>query len=178
MPEHARHQPLSAGFTIVELIIAAAISAVIALVSAGLFKAGMLSYLYSIRQASAASAARASLSGDGSKVGLLWEAQAAAAVQTLHASTLTLTTNAGATVSYYVTEDGDFYRVAASSSARLATGVSALALNYYNLDASGTVIESTAPASAALVTARLTVAGKSSADKTQVFYGGARLRNH
>jgi hypothetical protein len=177
MPEHPRHQPLNAGYTIVELILAAAISATIALVSALLFKAGILSYIYSMRQASAVTAARASLSGDGAKTGLLWEAQGASAVQSLDAATLTLSTISGGTVTYSVNGDA-FTRVSGTSTMVLATGVTSLALNYYNLNAGGTIIESTAPASAALITARITVAGKSADDKTQVFYGGAKLRNH
>lgn len=177
MPRHHRLQPLNAGFTIAEMILVVSISSVIALVSALLFKGGMLSYIYAMRQAAAISAARASLTGDGSKAGLLWEAQGAAAVQSLDAGTLTLTTNSGGTVSYYVS-NGSFYRTAGLSTTLLAADVTALALKYYNLNGAGSVIESTAAASASLVTARLTVAGKSSADKVQVFYAGARMRNH
>jgi prepilin-type N-terminal cleavage/methylation domain-containing protein len=178
MPEHPLRQPLNAGFTLVELMLAASISAVIALVSALLFKAGMVSYLYSYRQATALTAARASLSGDGSKTGLLWEAEEAKAVQSLNASTLTLTTASLGTVSYYVTGGGSLYRVAGSSASVLATGVSSLALNYYNLNATGAIIESTAAVSANLVTARLTVVKKSVSDKDHVYFAGARLRNH
>jgi hypothetical protein len=98
-------------------------------------------------------------------------------VQSLDAATLTLSTISGGTVTYSVNGDA-FTRVSGTSTMVLATGVTSLALKYYNLNAGGTIIESTAPASAALITARITVAGKSAADKTQVFYGGAKLRNH
>lgn len=177
MPEHTRHQPLNSGFTIVELMLAAAISATIALVSVALFKGGMLSYLYSARQASALSSARKAFSGDGSKYGLLWEAQGAREVQSLDPSRLTLTSMSGVTISYFVS-GGSLYKVVGGSTAVLAPEASSLALNYYNPDAAGAVVESTAAVSASFVTARLTVEGKGPGAKSQVYYGGARLRNH
>jgi hypothetical protein len=59
-----------------------------------------------------------------------------------------------------------------------AEGVSAVALNYYNLNDAGRIIESTAPASAALITAMVSIHGKNPRRKTYNFFSGARLRNH
>lgn len=176
MPEHHRRQPLSRGFSLVELIVAAATAALIALVSAMLFKAAFVTYVYTVNQSAALAAARGAISGDGSRLGLLWETQSSDAVSALTADELTAVASTD-TIRFHLS-DGDLYKTRAGVTTKLADDVDSLAINYYNVNASGLVVESTAANSASLVTALVTMRGNGANDKTYRFYSGARLRNH
>lgn len=166
------------GFTIAELTVGVACAAVISLVSAGLFKAGVSTYNYTIRQNSVLIAAANSLSGDGSRLGILSSTRQAKDVGSLSATTLVLVSTAGATTTFALSGE-NLNRTENSLTTQLATGISTVTYRYYNLNPStGLIMESTAAVSAAMVTANLVVKGKYATQRNYLFYGAARLRNH
>lgn len=177
MPLYPPHQPLNRGFTLVELIIAAATAGVIALVSTMLFKAAIVTYMYTMRQSAALSSARTTLMGDGSKFGILWEAQSADYVTSLSATQLGLASS-GTVTAHFRLQGDDLYKIKSGATTTLAGSIDSMAIGYYNLDASGLIMESTATASATYVTALLTMRGNTDNDKVYRFFTGARLRNH
>lgn len=176
MPRHAPDESLRRGFTLVELTVAAATAGVIALVSALLFKAAFVTYMYTLNQGLALASARGSLSGDGSRFGILWESQSGDAVSALTDDELTVVSSA--TTTRFHLSGGGLYKTRSGVSTLLADSVDGLTVNYYNLDASGLIMESTSAASASLVTALLDMRGNAANDRTYRFYSGARLRNH
>ena len=177
MPRHRFDQSLNRGFTVVELLMGLAVSGVVALVASGLFKAGLLTFHYAVRQNHALTAGRKALAGDGSRHGMVWMSQGAASVAGLDASSLAVSPPGALSTTFHVHGEG-LYRSQLDVPVMHAEGVSAVALHYYNLDDGGRIVASTAPASASLVTALVSVHGKSPRRKTYHFFSGARLRNH
>lgn len=177
MPRHRIDQSLSRGFTLVELLMGLAVSGVVALVVSGLFRAGLLTFNYAVRQNRALTAGRMALSGDGARHGMVWMSQGAASLAGLDASSLAVSAPGALPTTFHVRGE-DLYRSQLDVPVRHAEGVGAVALNYYNLDDAGRIVESTAPASAALVTALVSVHGKNPRRKAYHFFSGARLRNH
>lgn len=177
MPEHSFNQPLNRrGFTLAEVVIGCALAGVVALVTAGLFKAGFVTYNYVYRQTRTLSGARKAISGDGSHFGLVWASQSASSVGALNPSTLTLVPPAGVNTVYSVM-GGQLFQSYLGVQTLQAEPVSEMAVSYYNLDGSGRIVVSTAAASASFVTTRLVMRGRSQNDKTYNFISGARMRN-
>ncbi len=178
MPDNRFHQPLSrSGFTLMELVIGIAVAAVVGLVSAGLFKAGLKTYNYSYRQTSVLAGARRALSGSGSLPGVIWAAQSASSVTALSGSSLTLAPPSASSITYQVS-GGNLYQTTSGVRTLQSVSVSSAVFSYYNLDSSGLIMVSTLAANATFVTMQLTLTGKSANDRTYNFLGGAQLRNH
>lgn len=162
------------GFTLVELMVGIAISAVLALVIAGLFKAGLLTARYSLGETQVLSQARAGLIGTGKIKGVLWQTQEASSFSTLSSTSLALGYAAAASISFQLSGRSLLQSQLGVDQA-LASGISTMTFAYYNLDAAGRVMESTAAESAALVTAEIVLPGDRG--KNYAFLTGARLRN-
>lgn len=158
-------------------MVGVAVSGVVALVTAGLFKAGLLTFNYAVRQNYALSSARKALDGDGPRYGMVWMSQGASFVETLAASSLTVAAP-NALPTTFAVHGQDLYQSQLDVKVKHAEGVSSVALNYYNLDDAGRIVESTSPASATLVTALVSIRGKDPRRKTYEFFSGAQLRNH
>lgn len=157
------------------MAVGVAVAGIISMSLAGLFKAGLRTFAYTLRQHFVLSNSRKAIAGDGNRVGLVWAASDAGAVTALSSSTLTLSTGGGSALSYSVAAD-NLVSTHLGVSKEQARGVTALELRYYNLDGSGRIMESTAAASAVFSTALATLAG--SREKEYSFYSGAGLRNH
>ncbi len=166
------------GFTVPEMAVGIACAAVISLVSAGLFKAGVGTYNYTVRQNAALLAGSNALSGDGSRSGILASARQAKSVSALSSTSLVLLSTAAAATSFALSSE-NVTRTENGITSQLAAGVSTMTFRYYNINAgTGLIMESTAAVNASLVTAHLNVKGRYSAQRTYVFFGAARLRNH
>lgn len=162
------------GFTLMELMMGVAVSAVLALVIAGLFKTGILTARYSLGQTRVLSEARAGLMGAGKVKGVLWQTQEASSFSTLSSTSLALGYAGAAAISFHLSGQ-TLLQSQLGVDQTAAVGVSTMTLAYYNLDAAGHVMESTAAASAALVTAEIVLPGDRG--KNYSFFTGARPRN-
>jgi hypothetical protein len=157
-----------------ELMMGVAISAVLALVIAGLFKSGLLTARYSLGQTRILSEARAGLMGAGKVKGVLWQTQEASSFSTLSSTSLALGYAAAAAISFHLS-GRTLLQSQLGVDQTAAVGVSSMTFAYYNLDASGRIMESTAAATAALVTAEIVLPGDHG--KNYSFFTGARPRN-
>lgn len=163
------------GFSVVELIIGIAVASVIAIVSASLFKAGIKTYRYTARQTVALAAGVSAMRGSGSREGMILASRSAQYVQALDAGQLAVRTSTGV-VSTYMLSGGNLMRgLSTGTTVTLAADVSALAVNYYNIAATGLIVESTVAANATMATFKVTVKGLSG---SRDFFSGASLRNH
>ncbi len=163
-----------AGFTVVEAIVAVAIISVLSLTIGSLFKAGIQTSTYALRQGLALQNAQSAVNGTSLQRGLAWAIRDGVSVSSLNASTLSLATWDSPSVVF--TAGSGLVRSELGVPRLQARGVSALDVHYYNVDGSGRVVESTAAASAQLVTATATMGGEGQA-KTYSFFTGAALRN-
>lgn len=164
------------GFSLVELLIGVVTASVLALVTAQLFRIGMRTYQATLRQDQALSVIRGALGAEGSRVGLTWTSRGARAVQSLSATSLNVYASTTAVVTSFTTSGGTLWKTDASGTSKLTDRVAAIAVNYYNLDGSGRVVESTSAVAAALVTVRLTMTQVSD-QKSYESFSGALLRN-
>jgi hypothetical protein len=166
------------GFTVMELVIGLGTAAILGLVSASLFKAGMLTYNYMSRQNKALASSIKALSGDGSRSGILRTARAAKSVQSLGSTTMTFVSTASATTAFTLGGTNLTYTTSAGTKVQ-ATDISTMTLGYYNFNTgTGRLIQSTAAASATLITVQLDMKGKSGTQKDYNFFSGAWMRNH
>ena len=168
---------MSRGFTLVEVTVGIAVSGVVALVVAGLFKAGILTFNYAVRQNYALSSARKALAGDGARYGMVWMSQGAAFVEKLTASSLTVSPPDAPTTTFQVYGE-HLYQSQLDVQIKHAEGISSVALHYYNLNDAGRIIESTSSVSASLMTAMVSIRGKNPRRKSYHFFSGAQFRNH
>lgn len=173
MPRHHPRQPVERGLTLVELVVGIAAMSVITLVLAGLFKAGLQSYRYALRQNLVLANARKAIEGDGRSRGILWNAQAAQSLA-LSSGSVTLSLPSQPSLQYLVS-DRTLLQSQMGTQQKQADGVTGLQSGYYNLDGQGRIMQSTAAASAAMVATTLTMQGRG--EKTYVFFSGAGLRN-
>jgi len=171
------HKPITRrGFTLLELAVGIAVAGILALVSAGLFKAGIESYNYAYRQTRVIFGACRSFSGSGSRLGIIWMTQTASSVTDLSASALTLISPASTNVTFSALNNG-LYRTQNGEQLLQADSVSAAEFRYYNLDTAGRIVVSTSASSAVFVTAKMSMSGIGAKDKTYNFMSGARLLN-
>ncbi|MFH1724272.1 MAG: prepilin-type N-terminal cleavage/methylation domain-containing protein [Elusimicrobiota bacterium] len=174
MPGHRAHQPLNRGFTLIELAVGVAVLGTLVLLIAGLFRAGAVTSEYTLRHTFALANARKSFQGEGSRRGLVWGAQNARKVRALSAGALSTKDAANDDVDYTLSK-GKILRSQLGTQRSLSEGIESVEFKYYNLADDGTVIESTAPESAAMVTAMISIKG--SRGNTYRFLSGAALRN-
>lgn len=177
MPRYGSYQSLRRrqGITLVELVIGISIAGIIGLIVAGMFKAGMIAYRYSVRQNAILTAARKAFQGEGAHTGILWGTLAGAAIPVLSPSSLAVNPSAAPTITYSVT-DGVLYRTQTGLPKELSKGITSLQVNYYGLDGTGRIIECAIASCASLVTTLITLQGPGK-DKTYTFFSGTTLRN-
>lgn len=175
MLRHSSRQPL--GLTLVEFAVGIAIASVVGLVTAGLFKAGILTYQYTVLQNTALTAARQALLGEGRRRGMLWTLQEARSVGSLSASSLTVSPPQESQATYLVKGER-LLKVQLGVENEQAKGVSSLQVSYYSLDGQGRIITSASEATASLITVAVSLKGWRPSQKAYSFYSGAVLRNH
>ncbi len=166
----------SRGVTLAEVMIAVAVAGSLALVIAALFRAGLTSYQFSIRQTFFLSGIRKALSGEGSQQGLNWAGMSAQAAGNLNPNDIQFLFSSVPAVDYYVSSN-TLYRRQLSSAYPLAPNINSLSFDYYQLDGSGLIVASTAPESALLVTVAASMRG-SVLEKNYSLFSAAQLRNH
>ena len=164
------------GVTVIELVIALAVGATVAIVTAALFKAGLKTFQYTARQNAALYSATTAFDGDGNNHGMVWMTHAAQSVSAL-TSTKLIVVSAASVPTVFSISGGKLYKVSISTHIQ-ATDVSSMTITYYNMDTSGLIAESTVASSATFATFLLQVSGLTGTQKTYNFFTGAQLRNH
>ncbi|MDD5627807.1 MAG: hypothetical protein PHU21_01995 [Elusimicrobia bacterium] len=163
------------GVTLVETAIGVALLGTAVLVLSALFSAGMKAYNYGMRQTLVLYQARRALFGEGWRQGMLPAAMGASTAASLDAAKLDLVCG-GSGLQYY--SDGSvLLRATAGGALEQAKAATALQVDYYNLDSAGTIIVSTAPASALMATALLQFQTRGQS-RNYKFFSGAGMRNH
>lgn len=165
------------GVTLVELLVGLVAATVIGAASAGILKAGIMTYSHSVRQNEALTRTRKALGGEGAAAGIVRASRPSAAVSALNAASVVVVSTS-ADLTTYAVSNGNLYLTKAGITTLQADKVGAVAVNYYNLDSSGRIFESTSAASARLVTALVTVKGATSKQKDYNLFSGALLKNH
>ena len=166
------------GVTLVELLVGLVTAVIIATVSAQILKAGILTYAFSVRQNEALTRTRKALGGEGAADGILRAVRAAYEVSALDAARVDVHSSTSAVLTSYYVTGGNLYRAKDGVGALHAEAVTEMTVNYYNINGSGQIVESTATASATLVTALVTLRGKTSKQKDYHLFSGTLLRNH
>lgn len=165
------------GVTLVELLVGLAAATVIGAASAGILKAGIMTYAHSVRQNDALTRTRKAMGGAGSAAGILRASRPSSSVSALNAASVVVVSTSAA-LTTYSTSGGNLYLTKDGTTSLHADKVTSIAVNYYNLDGSGLIFESTSAASARLVTALVTLKGTTSRQKDYALFSGALLRNH
>ena len=165
------------GFTLVEAMLGIAVAAVVGLVSARLFQAGLKTYQFSVRQGAALAAGAAAMRGEGARQGMLPTARAAKYVQSLSATSLALVSPTSVVTTFYVSSGTLLRTQSPGTTLALVSDVGPLSVNYYNIDGAGLIAESTVTALATMVTFSLGVKGLPSSGPN-ILFSGAQLRNH
>ena len=166
------------GVTLIELLVGVATAVVIGAVSAGILKAGIMTYTHSVRQNEALTRLRKALGGEASAFGVLRASRAANAVSALSADTVGVVTSTSVVLTSYYVSGGKLYRSVDGVVTQHADEMTTVAVNYYNLDANGLIYESSVTASAMLVTAQVTLQGKTGKLRDYSLFSGTVLRNH
>jgi len=161
--------------TLVELVMGLVIIAVIAGIITGLFKAGIKSFHYTLRQTLVLANARKAFDGDGSAHGLLWQAREAGSVNTLGASTLHVDSPQGFPVQYTLS-DGVLWNIQRGDQTEQAKAVTAMQTKYYHMSDQGIITESVDASSATLITVFLQM--EAPRKKSYSFFSGGQLRNY
>jgi len=168
----------SAGFTFLELLLGVALTAILGVVSARLLQAGLKTYSYTARQAVALSTGAAALRGEGTRPGLVVTARSAKTISSLSPTSLVVT-SPSAVVTTFTVSNGALTRTSSLGSLVFqASGVEPLAVNYYNIDGAGLIVESTVAAWATMATFNLNVRGLPGSSRSYNLFSGVGLRNH
>ncbi len=163
--------------TLVELVIGIALAASAATVCASMMKAGLQTYLYALRQNSILAEGKSALFGSGSLLGIEASARQSAYFVALSSGDLNLQFAAKPSVRYSVAYQ-TLIQTASGLSTRQAQTVTALNLNYYNMDDNGRIIESTSAARASYMTVMVVFGKLNSGGRSYMMYSGAQSRNH
>lgn len=166
------------GLTMIELLVGLATATIIGAVSAGILKAGIMTYTYSTRQNDALTRTRKALGGEGAAPGILRAGRLADAVSALDAAAVGVVSSTSTVLTSYYVSGGALYLSKSGTPVLHADSITSLTVNYYNMNGSGLIVESTAPASARLVTALVTLRGKTSKLRDYHLFSGTLLRNH
>lgn len=166
------------GLTLVELLVGLVTAGIIGAVSAGMLKAGIMTYTHSVRQNDALTRTRKAVGGEGSAAGVLRGSRSAHTVSALAADEVRVLVSSSSVLTNYYVSGGDLFLSRDGAAGLHADKVTSIAVNYYNLDGNGLIVESTAAVSARLMTALVTVAGQTSKQKDYHLFSGTLLRNH
>lgn len=167
----------SRGVTLVELMMGVVTAVIIGAASAGLLKAGIMTYTFSVAQNEALTKTRKAVSGEGSVSGIVPAGRGAYAVDALNASQVAVLSSSAAVVTSYYISSGSLFKSKGGTAGLHAESITSVEVNYYNMDSNGLITESTSAASARLVTALVTMAGKTSKLKDHKLFSGTTLRN-
>lgn len=179
MPRHPHHQSLNRGFTLPELAVGIFLIGVVSLVLGRMIFSFVSLTNYTLKQTAVLVSARQGLVGKDQNEGLLWATQEAAAVRSLSATTLQLTTPEPADVDYYVAafvSTSVLVRSRTGLVTRQAPGITGLHIDYFEIGSDGRIFESTVAAQATMAAFTLSVAGKGKT-KSYAVYSAAQLRN-
>lgn len=165
------------GVTLIELMMGVVTVAIIAAASAALLKAGIVTYSFSVRQNEALTKTRKALGRDGAASGIMPTGRYAHAVGALNAAAVTVLVSSDSAVDSYYVAGGALERSQGGTAAVHAESIASLAVNYYNMNSSGLIVESTAAASARLVTALVAMPAKTNKQKSHRLFSGTMLRN-
>lgn len=165
------------GVTLIELMVGFVTAVVIGAASAGLIKAGIMTYTFSTRQNEALTGTRKAVQGEGAAAGILPSGRGAYAVNALSAASVDVLSSTSSVLTSYYLSGGSLFKSKDGVGAKHADAVTAVAVNYYNMDGDGLIVESTSTAGAWLVTALVTVQGKTSQQKDHKLFSGTLLRN-
>jgi len=165
------------GVTLVELLAGLVAATIIGAASAGILKAGIMTYTHSVRQNDSLTRTRKAIGGEGAAAGILRTSRPSATVSALNAGSVVVLSTSAVESNYY-TNGGNLYLTKGGVGGLHADKITTIAVNYYNMNASGLIIESTSAASAVLVTTLVTVKGQTSKQKDYTLFSGATLRNH
>ena len=163
--------------TLIELLVGLVTAVIIAGICAKVLQLGIMTYTFSARQNAFLSQVRKAVAGDGAHLGLLWEGRGSTSFSALSAVSMAVVSSDSVNTSFFIA-NGNLYRTKATDTVIQASGINSLSLNYYNMSAAGVIMTSTAPESATLATALVTMQGNSNTQKTYTLFSGARLRNH
>jgi hypothetical protein len=166
------------GLTLIELLVGLVTALIIGAVSASILKAGIMTYTHSVRQNESLTRTRKAMGGEGRAEGIVRASRAAHTVSALDAGAVGVLSSTSSVLTSYTVSGGDLFLSEGGVSGLHADKVTSVAVNYYNLDGSGLIAESTSAASARLVTALVTVAGQTSKQKDYKLFSGTLLRNH
>ena len=166
------------GVTLVELCVGLAAALIIGAVSAGILKAGIMTYTHSVRQNESLTRTRKALGGEGAAAGVVRAGRTAHTVDALNAASVDVLVSSSSVLTRYFVSGGNLLLSKDGVAAVHADKITSIAVNYYNMDASGLIIESTSAASARLVTALVTLQGATSKQKDYALFSGTLLRNH
>lgn len=166
------------GLTLVELCVGLATATIIGAASAGILKAGIMTYTHSVRQNDALTRTRKALGGEGSAAGVLREGRSAHTVNALDAAAVGVLTSSSSILASYYTSAGDLFLSKGGVAGLHADKITSVAVSYYNMDSSGLIMESTSAVSATMVTALVTLQSPNPKHKDHALFSGALLRNH
>jgi len=166
------------GVTLVELVVGVATAVVIGAVSAGILKAGIMTYSNSVHAHESLTRIRKALGGEGAAFGVLRAGRAANAVAALNAAQVEVNSSTSTVLTSYYVSGGRLLRSVGGVVTQQADEMSTMTVNYYNMNASGLIVESTSTASATLVTALVTLRGKTTKLRDYQLFSGTMLRNH
>lgn len=166
------------GVTLVELLVGLVTALIIGAVSASILKAGIMTYSHSVRQNDALTRTRKAVGGEGSAAGVVRAGRSAHTVDALDAAEFGVRSSTSSVLTSYAVSGGNLYLSKAGVSVLHADQITQIAVNYYNMDGDGLIAESTSAASAKLVTALVTLKGKTPKQKDYKLFSGVLLRNH
>jgi hypothetical protein len=166
------------GLTLVELLVGLVTALIIGAVSASILKAGIMTYTHSVRQNEALTRTRKAVGGEGSAAGVVRAGRSAHTVDALNASAVEIRSSTSSVLSTYAVSGGNLYLTKGGVSGLHADQITAIEVNYYNMDGDGLIAESTSAANARLVTALVTLKGKTAKQKDYKLFSGVVLRNH
>lgn len=166
------------GLTLVELLVGLVTALIIGAVSASILKAGIMTYTHSVRQNDALARTRKAVGGEGSAAGVVRAGRSAHTVTALDASAVGVLVSSSSVLTSFSVSGGNLYLTKGGVSTLHADQITEIAVNYYNLDGNGLIFESTAAASAKLVTTLVTLKGKTPKQKDYKLFSGVVLRNH
>lgn len=166
------------GVTLVELLVGLVTALIIGAVSASILKAGIMTYTHSVRQNEALTRARKAVGGEGSAAGVVRAGRSAHTVSALDADSVGVLSSTSSFLTTYAVSGGGLYLTKAGVGSLHADQITAIAVNYYNMDGSGLIAESTSAANARLVTTLVTLKGKTPKQKDYKLFSGVLLRNH
>jgi hypothetical protein len=174
MPSNAFRQPLNRrGITLVEVALGIGILGIISVVIAGMLRAGVVTYNYTMGQLVVLRRTRQALDNPAASQGVVRALRAAKGASALSDGSIRIEPTQGPEVRFHL-EQGALLSSQTGVSAKQADGIRSMEFKYYHLDENGRVVESAGLDSASLVVGTMRMSGGRS---EHVTFSGAALRN-